>query len=291
MYSRSYEKPNTEISFGHPYLKTLNYIRAERDRDWSFHMHSHNDSLEISYVLGGKGAVYCDGRFFKLTEGDIVIKNPLISHAENSDSVDPIEQVCLSIDGLKINNNANNVFPVKGIPPIITSGESKALLDALFRDILRKTINIELPDMKYVNALLKMILTVIHQRTKQLIIKRENIECGQLMREVRIYVEEHYTENISLKGIAEIFNLSVSYLARQFKKYTGFTMNNYILSCKIGEAQKRLIFTGDTITEIAQKCGYENLSYFYATFRKKVGCSPKVYKNMYNLRRLPSASH
>ncbi len=281
MYSRNYEKPEIEISFGHPYLRTINYIRTEHNSDWSFHVHSHEDSLEISYVLRGKGAVYCDGRFFTLTEGDIVIKNPMISHAESSDAADPIEQVCLCIDGLKVDDNFNNVFPIDSLSPIVKSGEKKSLLDALFRDMLMQTVNINTPDIKYINALLKIILTIIYQQTKQFITKRENIECGKLMHEVRMYIEKHYTEDISLEKIAENFHLSVYYLARQFKKYTGFTMNTYILSCKIGEAQRRLIFTNDTITEIAEKCGYTNLSYFYVTFRKKVGCTPKAYKIMY----------
>ena len=285
MYSKNYDKPEAEFSLGNPYIKTLNYIRAEHDSNWSFHIHSHSDTLEISYVLAGKGAVYCDGRFFALTEGDIVIKNPLVSHAESSDSVDPIEQVCLSIDGLKIDDNANNVFLIEGLSPVMKSGKNKALLDSLFRDMLEQTINVTAPNIEYINVLLKMILTVMRHRMEQLITQRKHIECGELMHEVRRYVEIHYTENLSLKNIADTFHLSVYYLARQFKKYTGFTLNTYILSCKMGEAQRRLIFTDDSITEIAERCGYSNLSYFYATFRKKVGCTPKVYKAIYRLQR------
>ena len=73
----------------------------------------------------------------------------MVSRAESSDSFDPIEQFCLSIDGLKINDDSNNVFSMKGLSPIITSGESKTLLDALFRDLLKQTVNINVPYMKY----------------------------------------------------------------------------------------------------------------------------------------------
>ena len=283
MYSRNYDRPEVELSLGKPYLKTLNYIRAENNPDWSFYMHSHNDALEISYILAGKGAVYCDGKFFALTEGDIVIKNPLVSHAESSDSADPIEQVCLSVDGLKVGGNVKNVFPIEGLSPIVKSGEKKILLDALFRDILEQAVNVNSPNMEYINALLRMVLTVILHHTEQLITEREHIECGELMHEVRRYIETHYTENLCLGSIADIFHLSIYYLARQFKKYTGFTLNTYILSCRMGEAQRRLIFTDDSISEIAQGSGYSNLSYFYATFKKKVGCTPKAYKNIYKL--------
>ena len=280
MYSKNYERPEAEFLLGNPYLRTLNYIRAEHDSEWSFHMHSHSDALELSYVLSGKGAVYCDGKYFALSEGDIVIKNPMVSHAESSDIADPIEQVCLSVDGLKVENNADNVLPIEGLSPVITSGDKKTLLDELFRDILLQTINVNSPDMKYINALLRMVLTVILQRTRQLITERKHLD-GELMHEVRRYIETHYAENLCLENIADIFHLSISYLARQFKKYTGFTMNTYILSCRMGEAQRRLIFTDDSIAEIARKSGYSNLSYFYATFRKKVGCTPKAYKAMY----------
>ena len=283
VYSRNYERPEAEFHFGKPYVRTLNYIRAENNSRWSFHMHSHSDTLEIAYVLSGKGAIYCNGRFFALTEGDIVVKNPLVSHAESSDSLEPIEQICLSIDDLKFDDGENNVFPMVGLSPIIKSGCKRKLLDSLFRDIIEQTVDINSPDMEYTNALLKMILTVILRQTRQLIIERKHIECGELMHEVRKYIETHYMENLSLENIANTFHISVYYLARQFKKYTGFTLNTYILSCKIGEAQRRLIFTDDSISEIAQGSGYSNLSYFYATFKKKVGCTPKAYKNIYKL--------
>lgn len=281
MYSATYSKPSAGVSFGEPWLKTLSYIQASMDPGWSFHMHAHEDTLEISYILGGKGAMCCDGRYYELNAGDVVIKNPTVSHAENSDSCQPIEQLCLIIDGLKVGDGTVNTFPTENLSPIIRAEDSRALLDALFREMIRQTVEIADPNMPYVNALLKMALTAILYRAEHAIAERERLDRGEVMQRVRRYIDRHYAEGISLESIADSFHMSVYYLARQFKRYTGFTPNTYILSCRMGEAQRRLIFTDDSISEIARRCGYENLSYFYASFRKRVGCTPKEYKTMY----------
>lgn len=72
------------------------------------------------------------------------------------------------------------------------------------------------------------------------------------------------------------------YLARQFRKYTSFTINNYIVSCRIGEAQRRLIHEENRIDEIAALCGFSNLSYFYTSFKKNVGCTPAQFRKAYS---------
>ena len=102
MYSAVYGKPEKWMEIGDPWITTINHIQAAEEPDWFFHMHAHENDLEISYILHGKGALYCDGRFYEVSEGDIVIKNPRVWHAESSNRKDPIEQICLSVDGLQV---------------------------------------------------------------------------------------------------------------------------------------------------------------------------------------------
>ena len=96
MFSRSYQMPPGEVSLGSPWMSSLNYIQAAEDPSWSFHMHTHEKSLEISFVFGGKGSIYCDGRLYHLEAGDIVIKNPGVSHARAPTPAIPWSRYALS---------------------------------------------------------------------------------------------------------------------------------------------------------------------------------------------------
>ncbi len=281
MYSANYEKPERGIEIGDPWITTINHIQAAEEPDWSFHMHAHEDALEISYILHGKGALYCDGRFYKVREGDIVIKNPRVWHAESSDPKDPIEQICLIIDGLQVEGAPKNVMPLGGLSPVLAAEGYKGVLHGIYREMIRRTADIPTPDIPYADMLLRASLCVILDCLQNAVREQETNDHGEQMQEVRSYIDKNYAQDISLESIADHFHLSVYYLARQFRKYTAYTINKYIVSCRIGEAQRRLIHTEDRIDDIAVTCGYMNLSYFYASFKKNVGCTPMEFRNAY----------
>ena len=91
-------------------LTDITYIQAKNQPDWSFFLHSHQDALELSLVLDGKGFLYCDGKSYTIQSGDLVIKNAHILHAEESDKKFPIEQICISITGLYLAGLSVNCF-------------------------------------------------------------------------------------------------------------------------------------------------------------------------------------
>ena len=282
MYSANYPRPEKGRTIGEPWIATINHIQAAVEPDWSFHMHAHEDTMEVSYVLGGRGALYCDGRFYEIREGDIVIKNPRVWHAESSSRQEPLEQICLIIDGLQLEDAPKNTLPLKRLPPVLCAEAQKDVLDGIFREMLRRTAEAAAPDIPYANMLLRASLCIILDCLEHAMQEQETNDHGVLMQEVRSYIDENYANDISLESIADAFHISVYYLARQFRKYTSYTINNYIVSCRIGEAQRRLIHKDDRIDEIAAICGFTNLSYFYTTFRKKVGCTPTEFRNNYS---------
>lgn len=283
MYSANYPKPekDKEVGIGDPWITTINYIQAAEEPDWSFHMHAHEYTLEISYVLHGKGALYCDGRYYEIREGDIVIKNPRVWHAESSNPEEPLEQICLIIDDLRVEGAPPNVMPLKSLPPVLAAEERKGVLDGIYRELIRRTAEQQAPDVPYANMLLQTSIRIIMDCMQDAIRAQKTNEHREQMQEIRSYIDDNYAQNISLESIADHFHLSIYYLARQFRKYTAYTINSYIVSCRIGEAQRRLIHTEERIDEIAGACGFTNLSYFYTTFRKKVGCTPTEFRNAY----------
>ena len=156
-------------------------------------------------------------------------------------------------------------------------------MDGIYREMIRRTEGTRTPDIPYANMLLRASLYVILDCLQNEVYEHETNDHGAQMQEIRNYIDTNYAGDISLESIADRFHLSVYYLARQFRKHTSYTINKYIIICRMGEAQRRLIHTEDRIDDIAVICGFTNLSYFYASFKKNVGCTPmefrKAYKN------------
>ena len=106
----------------------------------------------------------------------------------------------------------------------------------------------------------------------------EDQEPEDLIQKVKRYVEENYTDNISLSSIAEKFVVTPSYLSRSFKKTEGVNLISYITEKKIQKA-KEYIEKGELkLSEIAFLAGYDDYTYFNKVFKRYTGYSPKDYQ-------------
>ena len=94
-------------------------------------------------------------------------------------------------------------------------------------------------------------------------------------------IEEHYTQELTVKSAAEALHVSVVYLGQVFKKETELSFNQYVNFIRIKKAQQLLLHTGQTINEIADAIGYNNTNYFSKMFKKLNGLTPKEFREKY----------
>ena len=92
------------------------------------------------------------------------------------------------------------------------------------------------------------------------------------------YFNENYNQDINIDAYAGSRGMSVSWFIRSFRKYTGQTPMQFILSIRINNAQILLETTQYSINEIASIVGYDNQLYFSRLFQKQKGCSPSEYR-------------
>lgn len=98
------------------------------------------------------------------------------------------------------------------------------------------------------------------------------------LKSVLHYLDEHFTEDISLDSLAEQFFISKYYLSREFKKEYGTTIIQYVLAKKITNAKELLRYSNSSIEEIARLCGIDDASYFNKVFKKMEGCTASEYR-------------
>ena len=93
------------------------------------------------------------------------------------------------------------------------------------------------------------------------------------------YITEHITENLSLSTVAAAFGISAGYLSHIFKDSLNVNFSSYINEKKFEAATHMLLNSTDlSVTDIAQKIGYYNMSYFIQQFKKKYGMTPLQYR-------------
>lgn len=96
------------------------------------------------------------------------------------------------------------------------------------------------------------------------------------------YINDHFSERITLNELADMNYVTPGYLSNIFKKATGFNISNYIQATRLLHAKKLLCETDASILEISEKCGFNDSNYFSVVFKNYTSMSPKQYRKMYS---------
>lgn len=95
------------------------------------------------------------------------------------------------------------------------------------------------------------------------------------------YLENHYSKEISLTEVAEAVSVNPSYLSSLIKKETGKNFTDILIESRLEHAKTLLQNPCYRINEVAEHSGFKDYTYFYQTFKKHVGISPKEYRNQF----------
>ncbi len=87
-------------------------------------------------------------------------------------------------------------------------------------------------------------------------------------------------ESLSLDDLSNTFFASKYVLLREFKKYTGISIHQYLLIRRILNAQE-LIRSGVKPKEACIQCGFSDYSSFYRAFKARCGSSPEQYRSTF----------
>ena len=114
----------------------------------------------------------------------------------------------------------------------------------------------------------------------RLLIKAARDEPPQnpIISQVRLYIQDHLADPLSLEVLAGHVHVSASYLSRLFRKETGETFNSFVTAQRIQEAARLLRETDRRITDIAGMAGFESAKYFSYVFKKATGQTPQAYR-------------
>lgn len=102
------------------------------------------------------------------------------------------------------------------------------------------------------------------------------------VRRTQDYVKASYMSDVRVEEIAARLNLDRRYLSRLFRQKTGQSIQDYLISVRMSEAQK-FLRAGFSIGETAERCGYKDAFLFSKMFKKRFGICPSKWKKQVNL--------
>jgi len=104
------------------------------------------------------------------------------------------------------------------------------------------------------------------------------VEYNETVEEITEYIENNFTDELSIGIICDKFFISKNYLYKCFKEHYNCTVNEYIIDLRIKKAKEIIKRKSMPIYSVCEKVGIKNYTYFCKLFKKRVGLSPTEYR-------------
>jgi AraC family transcriptional regulator, transcriptional activator of pobA len=256
---------------------------------------NYHDYLEITYNCGGTGVWHASGSQHSFAPGDVALIG-----SEEIHCIRPAAKV--NLDLFSIFFKPEIVYPSSG-------DESRYDLTRPFRDSTRHVLKADefdhaalfarMLEMHRIDRLKPkfyrlhlrhllneaMLQLLHHYDDRRLLAGRPRQSESAIHRLNPVFnlVENHYRERITLDQAAKACNMSRNYFCRFFKNITGTSFIEYLNSFRINQAKQLIIGSDLTATQVAYHVGYNNLGYFFRSFKKHTSLRPKEFAAVHGM--------
>lgn len=272
MSNHRYQLKEKKIEKMH--MRLLYISQARYDTDWHSIKHMHHFT-ELFYVMNGTGEFLVDNSRFKVSQDDLIIVNPNVSHTEVGRAEDVFEYIVLGIDGLQFvseEGKSNGNYSLHNYQEY--KHEILFYLRTLVLEAQEKDENFE----AICQNLLEILIMNMVRRTKKKLAFAPTKKISKECKFIEQYIDEHFQEDISLERLSKLTYLNKYYIVHAFKSYKGVSPINYLISKRIEEAKILLSTTNFSVSKISDIIGFSSQSYFSQVFKKETNMSPNQYR-------------
>ncbi|WP_438433222.1 helix-turn-helix domain-containing protein [Gorillibacterium sp. sgz500922] len=255
----------------------------------AFSVHSH-DYSELVVILDGSAVHIIEGREYPISAGQVFFIHGNVSHGYKN--VDRIQYVnvmfhpdqIVQLPELKLLPGFQALFyfepfyrkemNFKGM--LSLDGEQlasvTALLDTLLEEYVRKSDGYRLMIRSYFTALVGLL--------SRCYVQNSGFSENRALRiaESISYLEEHFTQPLTLQELADRAYLSKRQFLREFARNFQTTPMDYVIRRRLEHSCALLRNEQLSVLQVAQESGFRDQNYYARQFRMRYGCSPTEYR-------------
>lgn len=247
----------------------------------------HHDFYEIYFFLSGNVHYIIESRSYLLTPGDILLIRPMELHQpmfptgqQNYERIVLwinrrfLDGLCLPEQDLRLCFNTTAPGHSNLLRP------DPALQQVLFYQLELLTEESKSEDrysdlcaMSYVVQILVYLNRLAAQSGQE---ADPRTVSDSVMYRVLTYINDHYSEDLSLDCLAKEFFISKYHLSREFNRLVGTSVHRYLTLKRLAMA-KQMMADGTASSAVYQHCGFGDYSTFYRAFKSEYQISPKEF--------------
>ena len=246
----------------------------------------HHDFYEVYFFLSGNVQYNIESRSYLLTPGDVLLISPMELHQPMFGSEHrEYERIVLWIDKQFLEDfslpgvNMTTCFDttVPGHTNLLRpEGVARQYLTFLLENLLAEDASEDPYSEMAALSLLAQVLVSLNRLAKQSAAEERKSGPDATVYSVLGYINEHYSENLTLDDLANRFFISKYHLSREFQRLVGTSVHRYIIQKRLVMA-KQMLSEGKPSSEVYQQCGFGDYSNFFRAFKAEYQISPKDY--------------
>lgn len=287
--SKEEKLPGYETDF--PYIASHVFMNRYPDKAAPWHWHK---AVELFYMESGSINYFTPGGTYHFGQGDCGFVNSNILHQTRSEAEGENILMLHLFDPYFIAGDQGSRIAKKYVLPVISSpgvdvlrfGKEDETAEKI-AGMIRASFSWKETEPGYeikIRDLLSDIWFAIFQFASPLLGENQAVrKSNSQIKDMMGYIHEHYAEKISVAQIAQSAYLSERECYRIFQKSIHLSPVEYLTNYRVQEACRRLTENKESLTSIAQNCGFGSSSYFGKVFHAYMGCTPLEYKRKINI--------
>ena len=244
-----------------------------------------HEELEFIHVYEGKSKLHIDKTEVNLTAGSAIFINSGHLHSAAGNS-----KIKSLVFHHSLIGSENSIFYQEVIFPLLDNDKLSYLVLSDKEEWERNvTKNMMLAYDVIYNESYDYENEARFHITRALRLLNENIKVNQKInshdeiiykriKKVLRYIDDNLSEELNNDKLSELIAVSESVLLKSFKQTIGLSPMQYVLKQRIDKARYLIITTDKKISDIANECGFNDMSYFSKTFKRYFKVSPTEYK-------------
>ena len=265
-----------------------------RDTSFGSLWHYHPE-LELHYLIKGKGVRFVGDNISNFSDGEILLLGQNLPHkwhcreeASQEESQYSVEAIVLHFSSTCMGNDMLLLPEARLLPLLFEKAKRGMVIINEGHDKLIPLIEAaaKAENLDRLIALLSILQVLSETKDYYQITRQQSFYQSDKYETERLnivcsYTMANYSQHITLEKIARISNLTATSFCRYFKLMTNKTYYDFLTEIRINHACYFLIEDKMSIDQIADKCGFYNISNFYRQFKKVIGMTPLTYKREY----------
>lgn len=271
--------------------QTFEIFHYQDSRPDSVEMH-HHDFYEVYFFLSGDAEYRVEGRIYRLESGDLLLINPLELHQPMAQPGSVCERFVLWINKAYLESlSAGEVSLSRcfdtGLPThtnlLHPSNAQRADIMTRLSALVRESYGGDYGSNIYAQGLLIQFMVELNRiamrRNADGLNGGETEEDSSLVSRVAEYIGEHYSDDLTLDGLARRFFVSKYHLSHEFSRVVGTSVYRYIMLKRLLNA-RQMLSEGMAPGVVFASCGFGDYANFYRAFKSKYGISPRDCMSM-----------